>query len=309
MTSRLSLTLTVVLGLSVLVSGQFRTSTALVRLEVTVTHDDVHVEGLQAHDFIVEDRGTRPVVRIDEATDTPLDLVLVAPSVSAVQFIADDQVRRFAYGVRAFLDHVEDRDRLGVVLASPPPRLLRSLIPGRSGFVADAFLPGISNYAAPLDAIALGLRLFDNANRRRALVAFTNATDFRSVLDLEAVSNLAGRLGPAFVLAATPMTISAKVSGSSELRDGRAVGESVEGTISGSVVPRVLDRLAQRSGGVVINLGADDPRTLMAGMFKQLRTHYVISYEPPAGKGWHAVKVRVNRRGLTVMVREGYFVD
>jgi hypothetical protein len=47
----------------------------------------------------------------------------------------------------------------------------------------------------------------------------------------------------------------------------------------------------------------------MKRMFTWLRTHYVISYEPPAGKGWHPVSVKVNRKGATVTVREGYFVE
>ena len=44
-------------------------------------------------------------------------------------------------------------------------------------------------------------------------------------------------------------------------------------------------------------------------MFTWLRWRYVISYEPPAGKGWHPVTVKVNRRGARVSTREGYFVD
>ena len=40
-----------------------------------------------------------------------------------------------------------------------------------------------------------------------------------------------------------------------------------------------------------------------------LRTHYLISYEPPPGGGWHPVSVQVKRRGVTVTARPGYVVQ
>jgi hypothetical protein len=35
----------------------------------------------------------------------------------------------------------------------------------------------------------------------------------------------------------------------------------------------------------------------------------VLTYELANAKGWHPIKLRVNRRGTKVAVREGYFVD
>jgi hypothetical protein len=76
-----------------------------------------------------------------------------------------------------------------------------------------------------------------------------------------------------------------------------------------SVFPASLQPLARRTGGITVNLGAGDPARMIEEMFTWLRTTYLISYSPPAGKGSHAVSVKVNRRGAKVTAREGYFVD
>jgi hypothetical protein len=165
------------------------------------------------------------------------------------------------------------------------------------------------DYAAPFDAIAMGLAVFDESDRRRALVAFTNAADFRSVIGFDDVADLAGRLGPAFILVGTPITIRQAIKGGGAIDDRGKVEEEVRANVSGSVFPAAIERLAERSGGIAINLGDADPNLLMERMFQWLRKLYVLTYELPPGRGWHPVKVKVNRRGVKVVVREGYFVD
>lgn len=82
-----------------------------------------------------------------------------------------------------------------------------------------------------------------------------------------------------------------------------------EAGISGEVFPATLKILADRTGGITVNLADGEPGQIIADMFIWLRTRYTITYEPPAGKGWHKVKITVNRKGATVRAREGYFVD
>lgn len=298
---------------------QFKASVSAVRLEVSVTDERGAVRGLEPDDFVVHDRGVRQVVRIEETVDAPLDLVLVAQPMSSVtytsgRFIRDqvafvdaDQVSRLTAGLSAFLGEVQQRDRLGVVLAGAPPTRLRSLDFGRPSFDVTAFAGG--NYAAPFDAMAAALREFSESDRRRALVAFTNAADFRSVVTFTALAEMARRLGPQFVLVGTPIKVDEATDASVQTSSGRQIGDTVRGSVSGSILPAPLQLLARRTGGITVNLGTGDPSRLVEGMFSWLRTQYVISYEPPAGKGWHPVKVTVNRRGAKVTVREGYFVD
>jgi hypothetical protein len=286
---------------------QFRSSTALVRLEVSVTDNGGAVQGLTGDDFVVSDGGTRHRVRVEESADAPLDLVVVAQPIPSVAFTSTEQASRLATGISAFLDQVQDRDRLGALAAGSPPSRIRPLEAGRPTFGTDSF--GQGRYAAPFDAIAAALREFVPTERRRALVAFTTAIDSRSTTSLEALTEMARRLGPAFVLIASPIMIDDGVWVSAGTTAGVQIGEPVRGVVKGYVFPASLQSLARRTGGITVNLGAGDPVKMIEDMFTWLRTTYLISYSPPAGKGWHPISVKVNRRGAKVTVREGYFVD
>jgi hypothetical protein len=298
---------------------QFKASVSVVRLEVSVTDERGAVRGLETDDFVVHDRGVRQVVRIEESAEAPLDLVLVAQPMSSIAYtsgrwivdqsydVDTDQISRVTAGLAAFLSQVQERDRLGVVLAGAPPARLRSLEFGRPLFDETAFAG--ENYAAPFDAIAAALREFTESDRRRALVAFTNAADFRSIIRFGALAELARRLGPQFVMVGTPVRVDEGVDVSARTTAGRQIGDTVRGSVSGSVLPAPLQLLARRTGGITVNLGRGDPRQLIEGMFRWLRTQYVVSYEPPSGKGWHPVSVTTSRRGAKVTVRDGYFVD
>jgi hypothetical protein len=298
---------------------QFKTSVSAVRLEVSVTDDRGTVRGLTSDDFAVHDSGVRQIVRSEESADAPLDFVLVAQPMSSIAYTAGrwivdqsfdvdtEQISRVTTGLSAFLGQVQQRDRVGVVLAGTPPTRLRALDFGPPPFDVKAFSG--ENYAAPFDAIAAALREFRESDRRRALVAFTNAADFRSIIRFGGLAEMARRLGPQFVLVGTPIKVDEAADASAITSSGRQIGDTVSGVVSGSILPAPLQLLARRTGGITVNLGSGDPRRLIEGMFTWLRTQYVISYEPPAGKGWHPVSVTVNRRGAKVTVRDGYFVD
>jgi len=281
--------------------AQFRASTSLVRLEVSVTDDRGAVQKLRSEDFVVLDRGIRQVVRLEESTDVALDLVLVAEPLASVAYIAEDQVSRVRTGISAFLSQVQDRDRLAAFVAGGPPTRVRPLEFGRPTFDVEAFTG--NGDAAPFDAIAAGLSEFGESDRRRALIAFTNTADFRSTTNFDALTGMLGRLGPALVLVGTP------ISATTGLRVFGLSGQHTAAQVSGYIFPARLQVLARRTGGIAVNLGAGDPAKLIEDMFIWLRTSYVISYEPPAGKGWHPISVKVNRRGATVTARDGYYFD
>lgn len=283
---------------------KFTSSTSLVRLDVGVADDRGPVRGLRAKNFVVTDNGVRQTVGVEEFADAPLDVVLVAPPIPSFAYTSPEQAARIAPALSAVLTEVEERDRLGVILADAPPTRLRALESGRPSFDASAFSRG--TFAAPYDAMTAALGEFDQSDRRRVLMAFTNGTDFRSTVSFDALADLSSRLGPALVLVGAPVKIREQVHVAAETREGRPITESVA-AVSGSATPLIFERLARRTGGVAVDLGRGDPARLIADVFVWLRTTYVISYEPPAGAGWHPVSVKVNRRDANVTAREGYF--
>jgi len=301
---RVSAILTMLVSLGFAYVGplaQFKVSTSLVRLEVSVTDDRGAVQKLRPEDFVVQDNGARQIVRVDEWTDAALDLVLVAEPLASVAYIAEDQLPRVREGLAAFLNEVQDRDRLAAFVAGGPPSRLRPLEFGRPTFDVDAFTG--NRDAAPFDAIAAGLAELGESDRRRALIAFTNTADTRSTISFDALTGMLGRLGPGLVLVGTP------VRAESGLRVFDVSGEHTSAAVSGYVFPARLQVLARKTGGIAVNLGSGNPATLVEDMFKWLRTSYVISYYPPSGKGWHPISVKVNRRGAKVTVRDGYYSD
>jgi hypothetical protein len=285
---------------------RFTSTGALVRLEVSATDDRGNVRGLQAADFVVTDNGIRQTVRVDEFADAPLDLEVVAQPTAALNVTSAAQASRMPAGLAEVIRRIEDRDRFGAIVAGAPPRRLRALELGRPAFDAAAFADGSD--AAPFDAIAAALPEFQESDRHRALVVFTNGVDFRSTVTTDALTRAARRLGPAFILVASPVRVEDPTYVRAVTTSGVQLGEATAMT-SGWVFPQALERLARTTGGFTVDLGAGDPAKIIEDLFQRLRTRYVLSYEPPAGKGWHPVSIKVNRRGVNVGAREGYFVD
>ena len=76
--------------------------------------------------------------------------------------------------------------------------------------------------------------------------------------------------------------------------------------------PPVFVELAGVTGGRSIAVA--DPRQLepaLSGLARELRTQYLIGYaparEPAASAAWHAIDVRVDRPGVRVRARDGYW--
>lgn len=297
----------VVLGVSLAAQQPtFRSTGALVRIEVSVTDDRGPVGGLRAGDFVLTDNGVVQRPAVLELKDTPLDLEAVVQPSESLRQTSHEQAPRMASGFSAFVENVEEQDRLGVLVASAPLVRLRSMSFGKPRFDPNAIDEG--QYAATFDAITAALGEFPSSDRRRVLVAFTNAADFRSTVSLDALVQVAQRMGPAFVLIASPTKVNQTVNVFAETSSGIPIAEA-SALVSGFVFPASLQLLARRTGGITIDLGGGDPAELMKKAFAWMRTRYVLSYEPPAGGGWHPLIVRTTRKGTTVTARDGYFVD
>ena len=251
---------------------QFRAGTSVVRLEVRVTNDRGPIRGLTKNDFVVSDNGTRVDFRVEEQTDLPLDLLLVAVPLASVNLLAADQTSRVAAGLTAFLEHVETRDRLAVMLASAPPRRLRALEPGPPALGIDAF--GAGAYAAPYDAIVAGLGEFDAADRRKAVILFTTGADFRSTVDMDSAADTIVHAGPTFVAVGTLVPVDEVVHAEGHDPFTFIPVDPVDAKITGGVWPAALRQLARKTGGITLNLSAGAPADLVTGMFLWLRTQY-----------------------------------
>lgn len=288
---------------------RFDASTSVVRLEVSVTDDDGPVRGLLAKDFVVVDNGVVQAPSVEETTDVPLDLAVVVPPLPAVALIAKDKVTAVAAGISTMFRSIEDRDRASVLLAGGPPSRLREFVLGPPAIDLSALAGGVE--WAPFDAMAVGLRdIADrNPNRRRVLVAFTNAVDSRSTVSYEQLLEAVRRADLTLALFGTHVRVHQEVSIQASKSGGGKIGPVVRADIYTDVFPDSLRQLAKRTGGLAVDLGDGDPERSVTDVLRWLRTRYVLSFSTPAGKGWHQIGVTVRRRGVKVNVREGYWVD
>ena len=81
-------------------------------------------------------------------------------------------------------------------------------------------------------------------------------------------------------------------------------------TLRGRAKPRLLDELAEASGGDLMQIESpDEIEPTFESVLDEFRHRYLLSYTPTgvARSGWHQLKVRVNQRGATIKARPGYF--
>src|SRR5687768_2443719 len=89
----------------------FRTGASLVALNVTVTDGKQFVAGLASEDFAVYEDGVRQEVRFFEATNVPLDLILLIDTSSSMR----DKMTVVQEAARGFMKTLRPQDRGAVI--------------------------------------------------------------------------------------------------------------------------------------------------------------------------------------------------
>lgn len=275
---------------------RFSSSRTAVRLMVSVTQNGNAMRGLTRSDFAVTDNGKKQSVEVTELTDTPLDLVVLGQPIESIAMTSAEQATSIARALTAVFQNVTPADRVGAILAGAPPTRLRRVEIGPLAIGPRDFQRGA--YAAPLDAIIGAIGELPDTDRPRAVVALTNGADFRSTASQRQVGQRIEPLGPELFFISAPIVVQTPVVSSDVKSQDRLV--------SGRTFPAALRAMASKSGGTVLDLSQGAPEALIAALFSQLRSQYVVSYDAPEGKGWHSVSVKVGRRGGVVRTREGY---
>ena len=141
------------------------------------------------------------------------------------------------------------------------------------------------------DAIASASKTMDTrATRRRALVVLTDGIDTGSKLTAAEVSGVASGIDlPVYIVAVVQSIDDPRQGGSNQALAGE------------------LADLARWTGGQLFVASTTSEASAVARQIVgELRQQYLIGFEPGATPGWHAVDVRVGRKGHTVQSRSGY---
>lgn len=141
------------------------------------------------------------------------------------------------------------------------------------------------------DAIASASRTMDaRATRRRALVVLTDGIDTGSKLTPAEVSGIASSIDlPVYIVAIVQAIDDPRRGGSNQALAGE------------------LADLARWTGGqLFVATSTSEASAVARQVVDELRQQYLIAFEPGATPGWHAVDVRVRRKGHSVQARGGY---
>jgi VWFA-related protein len=131
--------------------------------------------------------------------------------------------------------------------------------------------------------------------RRRALVVLTDGVDNASRLDPAEVSRIASSIDvPVYIMAIVQPV---------DLQDGDGRRDMrLDAARQGS-----LADLARWTGGQLYSTTTSAQSSMVSRrILDELRTQYLIAFEPGTQPGWHPIEVRVRNKEYVIQARSGY---
>jgi VWFA-related protein len=258
----------------------FRAEVGVVRVEVLVTRGGAPVRGLGAADFEVRDNGRLQVLEPILEEETPVDAILVLDLSGSVNGPKLDALK--AAG-RAFLDGLRGGEQAALLGFHHEVQLLEPLT-ADIGAVRRA-LERVSprGSTALVDAVYSALRLREPAERRTAIVVFSDGIENLSWLPASDVVEAASRSNVIVYAVAV-----------------RGKGDPKE---------RFLSEVVRATGGRLFEASSErDLRERFLDVLGDIRARYVLSYSPgPGAAGWHTLEARLKRGKGDVLARPGYW--
>jgi VWFA-related protein len=274
----------------------FKSGIDLVTVSATVRDQKGRlVKGLGAEDFVVLDNGVRRVIAQFRAEPSPVSLTILFDISGSMRTADRMTAARFAaHHVLSWLEPGRDEAALFTFDSR-----LHEVAP----FTVDTrALQGALGEVDPFGATSLHDAIAEAARRagartgrRRAVVVITDGIDTASDMTAGEVSGIASSIDVPVYVIATVLPID---------HIGR------EGAL-----PRVppadeagtLEDLARWTGGTVLYASSpSDTSNVSRQVIDELRSHYVIAFEPSAAAGWRPLEIRTRNKDYVVRARSGY---
>jgi Ca-activated chloride channel family protein len=286
-------------------TGVFRTSANLVPLNVTVTDTNKQfVRGLTANDFTVLEDGVPQQVKFFEATDVPLDLIILLDTSSSMSDKMD-VVHEAAVG---FLRTLRPGDRGAVVAFADTAQIVQALTADREALEAGVRSTVARGATALHNAIYVSLRQFghgsrpEGALRRQAIAVLSDGEDTSSLVTFDDVLAVARKSGVGIY----PIALQSKYAASRLASSGQRRYYS-ESEYS-------MRMLAQETGAqAFFPLQITELKGIYAVIAQELSSQYSIAYAPNNSRldgRYRRIVVRVDARPeLKLRTRAGYLAD
>jgi Ca-activated chloride channel homolog len=261
--------------------AQFTTGVSLVEVYATVAdRQGEPITNLTAADFRVRQDGVAQTITAFAAGEFPL-AVAIGLDRSFSMAGRNDRLSLAKSAARTFVDALRSDDQVMVLAIGSDTQVVAPLSTDRAA--ARAAIDRLEAWGTtPLyDATLVALDAIQSAKGRRALVLLSDGTDRYSDTNAAAFVDEARRRD----VLVYPIAI-------------------------GAARPPVFAELATATGGR--SFFAKEPRELagiLTTIARELRFQYQLGYVPPASQGasWHAIDVEVDRPGVRVRARDGYF--
>lgn len=283
--------------------GVDRVDVRLVDLAVTVLDEsDEPVEGLARADFRVFDQGKPVEIDRWEATPAWLAATLVVDTSLSMRGEKIEAARRAA---SEFLRELEDEDQASLVAFSDRAETLLPMSESRKPALRAVEGIEAQGGTALYDAVhraAMDLGETKSRARRVALVLSDGRDEAASGLEPGSFHTLEESIKAAHDQNVLLYTIGF----------GHHLDEERDFT-GRHTTEEILQRLARSTGGRYIEV--ESSRSLdraFREILEELRHQYQIAYEPPPakpGERWREIRVEVDREGVRVRTRDGYYVN
>lgn len=282
----------------------FRVSTEAVQVDVFVGENERAVQGLVASDFELYDDGELRKVDSMTLAEVPLNVVLVLDTSESVKGETIAHLHRAASG---FLDELSPDDRAGLLTFSHHLSL-------RSGLTSD--VPPLEQSLEEVeaaggtawhDALFAVLELLETVRERPMVLLFTDGADTYSWLSDEQVKALVSRSNA--VIYAITRDDRAPVTPLGTARAQEFFRQDYRQRIRRIGLLRDVTR---ESGGRLIETTSfDQLQEIFLALLAEMKTRYILTFTPPAPvrSGWHALEVKVKRKGVDVRARRGYYYE
>jgi Ca-activated chloride channel homolog len=264
-------------------AAQFASGVNLVEVYATVSDSKgMPVNGLGKDDFVVREDGDLQQVTAFAAGQFPLS---VAVAIDRSFSMSGAPLATARSAARVFLGELRPEDEAMVVAIGSNTEVGAPLSRDRAAqFAAVAALDAFGTTGLH-DAIITAIEAIQPARGRRALVLLSDGTDRYS-----------------------------RATSAEALDRARRSDVLVYPVALGRTRPAIFAELATLTGGRSFHV--DDPRTLpdaVRAIAAELRSQYLLGYSPSrpivAGRAeWRSISVTVERPGVHVRARDGYFV-
>ena len=278
----------------------FRSSVQRVAVSASVrTKQGRPITDLTVKDFTLIDSGKERPILDFKTGESDISLAMLVDFSGSMGLSAKRQAARDnAFHILSWLR--AGKDEAGLYVFDNSLRELQPLAPAPGNILAQLESVRTPYGATSLfDAIAETSRLLSSrAGTRRAVVALTDGADNASKLTAEQVSAIAGSIDvPVYVVVVvSPFDR----SGLTTVDDPRLIDQALQGPLA---------NLARWTGGeIYLGIGPTQSSQAARQIVTELRTQYLIAFEPDGRPGWHPIELRTRDKDHVVRARSGYLV-